>query len=137
MEHGTLTSHGGGIVATSSGVGPAIVDRIEVLVDGKPQREWSGVLHALGYAPGQLHVTQVMLYGNVLPPGKSMYWFTVFGQPAWKDFLQKVNRHVVIHVCYRSALRDSWMASLKNGGLWSSTPVASCASIPGRDEFDG
>lgn len=136
IENGTLTSHGGGLVAESSGVGPAIISRIEVLVNGKPQAEWQDVFLALGYKPGELHHTQAELSGNVLPPGKSIYWLMVFGHAPWQGFLDKLNAEVVIHVCYRSALNDFWMATLDKGD-WSSRAVSSCASISKRNQFAG
>jgi len=136
VENGSLNSHGGGLVAVSSGVGPAIVSRVEVLVNGKPQREWSDVFRALGYKPSELHAPQSILSGNVLAPGTKMYWLMVIGQPAWKAFARKAADEVVIRVCYRSALRDYWVTTEKSGGLWANEPVASCASIPRENAFN-
>lgn len=134
---GVLTSHGGGLIAESQGVGPVIVDRVEFMVDHKAQRNWPSVYTALGYKPGSFGAFESQLDGNVLPPGKTEYFLMVEGRSQWEGFKQKLFRDTLIRVCYSSALHDYWIVALRDGQPIRSKPARSCRSIPVNDEFNG
>jgi hypothetical protein len=132
------SSHGGGLMVDSGGVGPAIVSRVEVLVDGKPAADWHHVFEALGYPSGKPDATAGALAHDVFPPGRQKYILTVFGHEEWLSLKDKIVDHVVIHVCYRSALGEHWMTTMKHSGVSTNNhPVGSCSEIAEKDEFNG
>jgi hypothetical protein len=132
------SSHGGGLMVDSGGVGPAIVSRVEVLVDGKPASNWNDVFKALGYPSGKLNVAASALAHNVFPPARQEYILTVFGHEDWLVLKHKIVGHVVIRVCYRSALGEHWMTTMKHSGVSTNNhPVGSCSEIAEKDEFNG
>lgn len=138
VKKGSSLGDGGGVIVTNSGVGPAIVGRVEVRVNGKPVPDWPHLFKALGYSHGQPGATSA-LNGSVLVPGQQNYWVAIAGREDWLQFKQKVFNQVVIRVCYSSTLGDLWITTMKHSVPLNkrTQSVGSCARIPERNEFNG
>lgn len=137
VENGVSREDGGGLIAVNHGVGPAVVRRVEVLVNGKPVPDWSRLSKALGYPRGQPGATS-MLNDTVISPGQEIYLIVVAGRKTWLRFERKVFREVVIRTCYCSTLGECWINTWKHAEPFKHTrPVGSCAKIPEEDEFNG
>jgi hypothetical protein len=136
VKNGASPDDGGALVARNDGVGPAIVRRVEVLVNGKPEPNWSHVLKALGYRPGQTKAAQSALNGEVFSPGQKIYLLSVAGNKNWLPFKRKLFQEVIIRTCYCSTLGDCWINTWNHSEpLKRNQSVGSCAKIPKADEF--
>ncbi|MGH8426685.1 MAG: hypothetical protein ACRES7_01715 [Gammaproteobacteria bacterium] len=136
IKNGVFVSHGGTLVAINSGVGPAIVRHVEVLVNGKPQPDWTHVFKALGFHSGLPHGTS-SFNDKVLSPGQTLNFLLVFGQKNWVRFKPKLVSSVVIRACYCSTLGECWISTLDlRNGSPGGQPTGSCPQIPKSDEFE-
>lgn len=136
-EKGEIEIHGGFLVAENSGVGPAIVQSVEVEVDGKPQPDWDHVMEALGLQ--DIPYIQSSINHAVLPAGKGVNLLVIHGKGEWIRFRQAYFHEVSIRICYSSTLGDYWTSihdpldhDYRNG-----QSVDSCPRVPKADEFRG
>jgi len=105
------------------GVGPAIIRRVIVMVDGQPVRNWNDVLDkCLG--PGKHRYSESDITGHVFAPGESVNVFTPHdpegnpltnrSNPLWVE-MNKDRGRVSVEICYSSTLGECW--TLRAGGL--------------------
>lgn len=97
------------IVVANKGVGPAIVRSAQMLVDGKPQPDWSHVLHALDLPPRNF--AQATLNPNVLSPGEEVQIIKFLDKDDYQRFKAAAINHLATNVCFCSTLRECWMYS--------------------------
>lgn len=120
--------------ADNNGVGPARIQSVQVLLDGKPYRNWKELFAALG--PGQeFHGQTSSLNGLVLPPSLNRETTIEMVKPDTperaKVFLEAQQR-MSIEVCYCSVYDECWVAkSLKLGNK----PVPRCETA-GKLQFE-
>lgn len=115
----------------NKGVGPAIVKSTEVIIDGKPRRDWKAVVHAIGVAP--LNYDQSFLNGNVLSPGESINWLHFSNTGDYNRFMLAADRAgMAVKVCYCSTLGDCWQTQFGNTDR---APVARCPVLPDSKLF--
>jgi len=109
------------------GVGPAIIRRVIVMVDGQPVRNWNDVLDkCLG--PGKHRYSESDITGHVFAPGESVNVFTPHdpegnpltdrSNPLWVE-MNKDRGRVSVEICYSSTLGECW--TLRAGGLTAGT----------------
>lgn len=128
-------SHGGTLLATNRGVGPAIVRRVEILVDGKPQPDWNHAFKTLGLHPQS--VSTSTLDHTVLSPGDTTYFLTIIGHKDWERFRSKLFGDIVIRACYCSTLGECWTSTLNfQKRARQGQPIGSCSQIPKSDDFN-
>ncbi|HEX6834067.1 MAG TPA: hypothetical protein VF132_11090 [Rudaea sp.] len=94
------------IILSNKGVGPAIIRNVQMTVDGKPQRNWTDVFHALGIHYDH-HIPYSTINGIVLA-GNDHIDQLLF--PTSEDFnlYSHQARRVNLKVCYCSSLGDCW-----------------------------
>lgn len=129
--------HGGRLLAINRGVGPAIVRSVEVLVDGKPQLNWTQVFKALGFHSSIAH-QQSSLNHMVLSPGEQLAYLDIFGKKNWVRFKSRFFNKAVVRICYCSTLGECWSRTLgprKSSDQGQS--VNPCSGIPMADQFRG
>jgi hypothetical protein len=88
------------------GVGPAIIESVQVLVDGKPQRNWPAVFAALGIDFGH-HIPYSTINGVVIPANDHVTQLLFPTAEDFNLFTRQIKR-VVMKVCYCSSLGDCW-----------------------------
>jgi hypothetical protein len=97
------------IVVANKGVGPAIVRSAQMLVDGKPQPDWSHVLQALDLPPH--HFAQATLNPNVLSPGEEVQIIKFLDKDEYQRFKAAAINHLTTNICFCSTLLECWMYS--------------------------
>jgi hypothetical protein len=112
----------------NTGLGPGIVQYVEVRVDGKPQADWDSALDALyGHAPPPHSSATVVQHA--LRPGDRAVLVGVptsaLPQPLWPT----VSR-IMVRVCYASVFESYWMVTdtLGKSSRWDE--VRRCPSQP-------
>jgi hypothetical protein len=128
----------------NKGVGPAIVRRVVVTVDGQPVSNWIAALEKI-LGPGYHRFSESDMGGHVLSPGESDTVFTPLdpdgnpllfdkSNPLWVK-LNKDRERIAIEICYGSTLGENWI--LRGGGKSRSTTteVRSCPS-PSATSFE-
>lgn len=93
----------------NKGVGPALVQSVQVLIDGKPRADWEHVLVALGIPPH--HFTQTSLNHEVLSPGEELKIIRFPDAKLWQRFHDAAAGRIGIDICFCSTLGDCWMSS--------------------------
>ena len=91
----------------NKGVGPAMVQGVQVLIDGKPQRSWNAALRTLGIPPhGYQNST---LNGNVLSPGEQVTWLRIADPAMYLRFRDAYRTRLSVSACFCSTLGDCWV----------------------------
>jgi hypothetical protein len=136
-KEGEFESHGGFLSVQNYGVGPAIVQSVEVEVDGKPQPDWDHVMKALGLH--DIPHFQSSVNHAVLPAGKRVNFLVIHGKAAWVSFRQGYFRKLSIRVCYASTLGDYWMTvhDALDHDYRKGQSMDSCPRVSRTDEFHG
>jgi hypothetical protein len=112
----------------NKGVGPAIIKRVIVKVDGEPARNWIEVLDKL-LGPGEHRYSESDMSNRVLSAGESMTVLTPGdaennpinfdkSNPLWVK-MNKERLRVSVEICYCSTLGECW--TLRASGLAPST----------------
>jgi hypothetical protein len=112
----------------NKGVGPAIIRRVIVRVDGQPVRNWREALERI-LGPGEHLGSESDMSGHVLAAGESMTVFTPRdpennplnfdkSNPLWVK-MNKDRGRVTAEICYCSTLDECW--TLRASGLTPST----------------
>jgi hypothetical protein len=98
----------------NKGVGPAIVERVRLTVDGKAYRDWDGLLEAL-LGPGKHKHGYSQLSGRVFAPNESADTLIpydaeghVLTSGAASQDMQKAIARIGVDLCYCSTLHDCW-----------------------------
>ncbi|MGH8184572.1 MAG: hypothetical protein ACREPH_13025 [Rhodanobacteraceae bacterium] len=136
---GSLASSLTEIKVLNQGVGPAIIQSVEVLVAGKPVSNWIAYLKMIGSnstTTDTITITELsQLNGAVLRPGETFDWLQFANRAGMEIFiLGGLHAHAEFRVCYASALGQSWML-IQRGAHQTTQPVSSCPKLSARDEF--
>jgi len=126
----------------NKGVGPAIIRRVVVTVDGHPVRNWKEVLDKL-IGPGPHKFSESGLSGHVYSAGESVDVLIPHDSdgnpltleksgPLWAQ-LNKERFRVAVEICYCSTLGECWI--LRSGGKTGNSTVeaSSCRGDPQAD----
>jgi hypothetical protein len=121
------------VILFNKGVGPAIIHSVKILVDGKPQRNWSAVFSALGIDYDH-HIPYSTINGVVISANDHIDQLLF---PTAEDFNRYAHqiKRVELKLCYCSSLGECWTfddAATLPGE--SHKPVAQCPAR-GDDEF--
>jgi hypothetical protein len=131
-----ISSSKRGVSLSNKGVGPAIIRSVQILVDGKPQRNWPAVFRALGLNYGH-HIPYSTINGVVIAANERVDQL-VF--PSAEDFnaYARLTQRVELNVCYCSSLGECWAyrdkAMLLPGDAHK--PVAQCPVLGDEQFFD-
>lgn len=117
----------------NKGVGPAIVKSTQVLVDGKPQRDWSAVMHSLQVVPQGYE--QSTFNHNVVSAGETLQWLIFKDHDQFKVFRSAARHRMDFKVCYCSTLGDCWVndSASKDGN--TRFEVDKCPTVPEALQF--
>ncbi len=119
----------------NQGVGPAIVQSVQVLVSGKPVSDWDALEKLFGFKPASPGVVST-LNKMVLTPGEHLHWIQFRSAADIDAFTADWGRfHVEARVCYSSTLDESWMVVFHPGELAIPREVSSCPKLPEKDQF--
>ena len=114
----------------NKGVGPAIIESVQLSVDGKPVRTWVEATSQLGLTdPEQLYST---LFGTVLSPGEHLAYLKPSSPEAFTQIRGQVGR-MTLTVCYCSALEECWILESRKEEL---AAVDACPAVPAELRFN-
>ena len=121
------------IMLFNKGVGPAIIESVQILVDGKPQRNWPAVFRTLGLNYDH-HIPYSTINGVVIPANDHIDQLLFPTSEDFNLFVHEAKR-VQLRLCYCSSLGECWtysdVATLPGA---SHVPVAQCPAR-GDDQF--
>lgn len=118
----------------NKGVGPAIIRGVQVLVDGRPQRDWAGVFGALGLRPGGFGYST--LSGNVLSPGEMVPVLTFPDEATETRFRAAADKRMELRICFCSTLGEcTAFVDGPSGGAPGERPAAECGAPRPADTF--
>lgn len=100
------------LTVDNKGVGPAIVRSVRVRFNGKPQRDWNGVMVALGMPPH--HFVQTTVNQDVLSPGEHLQMIRFQDKDLWQRFHDAALNRLAVDICYCSTLGECWISGNKN-----------------------
>ena len=128
---------------TNKGVGPAIVRRAVVRVDGQAVTDWHAALQKL-LGPGEHNAATSTLAGRVLSPGETIHLLIPLGAdnkpltvPSAEPLATSMNKarfRVSMEVCFSSTLGECWTLRKGEHARASIEEVASCPA-PSADDF--
>ena len=118
----------------NKGVGPALVESLQVFVDGKSQHDWNGVLHALQL--GTVDYDQSTLNRYVLSAGETVVWIKFKDPTVFKRFFAAQQTRVDFKVCYCSTLGECWIDDTEKGMGGDRTAVGECPAVSKSQQFD-
>jgi len=119
----------------NQGVGPAIVQSVQVLVSGKPVSGWHALEKLFGFTPRSPGVFST-LNKMVLTPGERLHWIRFQNLADIDAFTADWARfHVEAQVCYSSTLGESWLVVFHPGELANPREVSSCPKLPVSAQF--
>lgn len=120
---GNSGNNGYAFIVQNVGIGPAIVKRFDVSVDGKPMQDWPGVAKAL-QVPITFSGSRSTSFhrGIVIPAGSTV---DLLELPDSTDVRLMRSRleHLAAKVCFCSFYGDCWVTTF---GLSEPMPVKSC-----------
>lgn len=117
------------------GVGPAIIRSVQVLVDGKPQRNWPAVFAALGVDYGH-HIPYSTINGVVIPANDHVTQLLFPTREEFNLYSHQVDR-VVLKLCYCSTLGDCWnYDGAAASPAETRQPAAECHARGAEEFFD-
>jgi len=120
------------ITLFNKGVGPAIIRNVQVLVDGKPQRNWTAVFAALGLDYDH-HIPYSTINGVVISGNDHIGQLAFPTNEDFSLFAHQVSR-IEMKVCYCSSLGECWLFDDAAPSGQSHRPVAQCPA-PGDSDF--
>jgi hypothetical protein len=124
------------LTALNQGVGPAIVDSVQVLVAGKSVSDWHALAKSFGFKPASPWVAGT-LNNMVLTPGEHLHWIQFQNAADIKEFKNDWLRfNVEARVCYSSTLGESWLVVFHPGELTTPQEVSGCPKLPAKDRFN-
>ncbi|HLR86954.1 MAG TPA: hypothetical protein VK064_03635 [Wenzhouxiangella sp.] len=97
----------------NKGMGPALVNSVEVMVDDLPVSSWNDVFHALQFEPADYGTST--LADNVLAPGETLPWLVFKKHEDLTEFRSAASDRVHYRVCYCSTLGDCWINDSRVG----------------------
>jgi hypothetical protein len=123
----------------NKGIGPAIIRRVIVKVNGEPVKGWFQALDKL-LGDGDHRFRQITMTGRVLAAGETLNVFVPFdldgtpltaskGGPIWEK-LNEGRKRVSVEICYCSTLGDCWTLRSNAMGESSTTESRGCAELP-------
>lgn len=118
------------LFAINSGVGPAAIKSVEVLVDGRPVSDLRQLLAACCAASPDARVGSSTLSGRMVRAGDMITYVDFLGgsrEPLARSVLRAYRGdRIKVNLCYCSVFGECWTRS--STGLASPTKVAACPS---------
>lgn len=118
----------------NKGVGPAQVESVEVLVGGKPQKDWAAVFRTMQLQNPRYG--QSTLNGNVLSAGEKIAWLKFDDRDGFLAFRAAARRAGFgVRLCYCSTLGDCWTND-STGGEWNDRhAMGTCPVVAESSQF--
>src|SRR5579871_6555545 len=121
------------LTVSNKGVGPAIVQGVQIFVDAKPQHNWSEVFSALGLKYDH-HIPYSTINGVVISPNDHVNQLLFENADDFNRFTSQIKR-IRMKLCYCSSLGECWQFDdATPAGGQTHQAVARC-EIPRAEQF--
>ena len=122
-------------IVFNKGVGPALIRSVQVLVDGKPQPDWTHVMTALGLSD-KISLQQSTLANNVLSANEKLDILIVADEESYRAFREQSVHRASTRICYCSTLEDCWMYDdHRQPDEPRTQPIDRCPELPSGQAF--
>ena len=122
------------ITLFNKGVGPALIRNVQVLVDGKPQRNWKAAFAALGLDYDH-HIPYSTINGVVISGNDHIDQLAFPTNEDFNLFAHQISR-IEMKVCYCSSLGECWLFDDAAPSSLTHQPVAQCPAPSDSDFLD-
>jgi hypothetical protein len=123
------------IKVLNKGVGPAIVQSVQVWVDGKSQHDWKQVRAALGLPPTSL--LTATLSNNVVSANETVPMMVFPDQESYRGFRDAARARMGMAICFCSTLDECWLYSDRKPDVRpTQSSVEHCPRLGLDDAFD-
>lgn len=127
------TTQGASVYLDNGGIGPAVVQSIEVFVDGRLQRTWLGALTTLlGHRPTAYNNSTVA--NRAIRAGDRVELVGITNADMPPDLWKLVPR-VRVRVCYTSVFGEAWSTEEQLGASERWSTVSGCPAQRDSVEF--
>lgn len=121
----------------NKGVGPAIVQSVQVFAKGRSVSDWDQLMKLLAFKPKERYARSP-LNGIVLSPGETRHWIRFQNMADAVAFLVDWGRYKIqVRICYSSSLGDNWLLVQGTGAPERPRAVPGCPKIPDSRQFSG
>ena len=114
------------LLAMNSGIGPARIESVRILLDERPFTDWSELLGAIAGREAY-NFQHSQLGGRVLPPGE-MLESLVVTEPSLVDSLNARSDGITAEICYCSVYDECWQFRHDFSASPKYEPVKACAT---------
>jgi len=114
----------------NKGTGPAIVESVRVLFDGKPANDWGEFYHLIG-VPDSIpkgHSNSTIM-NNVIASNEELIMLNLTNNPALMEYIYQYADKFSMEICYKSVYDDHWIA--KRQGFYSGIDDVTTEKISG------
>jgi|GEM_PF-1350509 hypothetical protein len=103
-----------GITVANKGVGPAIVNGVQVAFDDKPAQHWSALMQQAG-APDSIPISysNSLISNRVISAGEEVLLLDLSDNPRLMRWFFRQANALQVSICYRSLFDDQWVATRK------------------------
>lgn len=130
LIQGNSGNNGYGRIVQNVGLGPAVISGFEVLVDGKPVKDWHEAAAALGINPTWRGKRSTTFRAGLVVPTNAM--IDLLELPDSSDahlFRKAIEDHLQTWVCYCSLYGDCWQ---NRSDDYRPSPIKVCKDDPAR-----
>jgi hypothetical protein len=124
---------GARVQAENTGLGPAVVESIDVTVDGRPQRDWPGALAAIVGDSVKAYDNNTVFQHSLRPGDRvNLLGIPIVSMPSpfWKQI-----RRMVVTICYRSVFGQKWVVQDTLGAASHWADARDCPSQRAMSDF--
>ena len=129
LVQGNSSNDGYSRIVQNVGLGPAIIRGFEVLVDGKPTRNWQDVATKLGIHPSWRGTRSTTFRAGLVVPTGGLIELVTLPDTADERMIRGAMDHLQTWVCFCSLYGDCWE---NRSGDYEPTRVKACVDDPTR-----
>jgi hypothetical protein len=129
LVQGNSSNNGYSRIVQNVGLGPAIIRGFEVVVDGKPARNWADVAAKLGIRPSWRGMRSTTFRAGLVVPTGALIELLNLPDTADERMIRGAMDHLQTWVCFCSLYGDCWE---NRTGDYESRRVKACVDDPAR-----
>ena len=124
---------GANVQVENTGLGPAVVESIDVSIDGKTQQSWGAILQTLVGDSLRAHSNNTA-YEHGIRPGDRVLLFGLPRESLPTPFWSQMKR-IVVTLCYRSVFGERWIVRDTLGVANHWTDASECPAQVATADF--
>jgi hypothetical protein len=129
LVQGNSSNNGYSRIVQNVGLGPAVIRGFEVLVDGKPTRNWTDAAAKLGIHPTWRGKRSTTFRAGLVVPTGGLIELLNLPDSADERMIRGVIDHLETWVCFCSLYGDCWESRSND---YDPRPIKACKDDPAR-----